>query len=29
MEKERTQMCLMPEPRGQDRAGRLLGGGGI
>lgn len=29
MEKEGTQMFLMPEPRGQGRAGRLLGGGGI
>lgn len=27
--KEGTQMCVMPEPRGQGRAGRLLGGGGI
>ena len=27
--KEGTRMCLMPELRGQGRAGRLLGGGGI
>ena len=26
---EGTEMCLMPEPRGQDGAGKLLGGGGI